>query len=107
MKFQNIDYKDKDKDKEPIIIDTLYGYEETQPGEKSDDKIYWSDVKKFLTKYKLVVWFFSVIPFGAIINDTFGCGFLVFLTITQLTAFTIMCWIGWGDIFERIRNLFN
>lgn len=100
MKFENINYGEEVTKSNVIVA-------EEEIEEKSDDKIYWSDVKPFLNKHKLVVWTLSIIPLGLIIGDSLGSGVLLFVTILQMLAFATMCWIGWGGIAEKIRNLFN
>lgn len=68
---------------------------------KGDTSLSLKNIRKFLKRNKLVVWFTAVLPIGAVLNVTLVPTTVgLIFTILQMTAFCTMFWIGW-DLSNR------
>lgn len=102
--FDKTEYEPEGVEEETLPSDGWLSSEDEELVERinitlEDDKIRWSDVKEFFTKYKFVVWLFSFLPIMHFVPNEFT-SIRLSLLILQLFCFGIMCWIGWRDVFK-------
>lgn len=103
MKLFDVDEKHLDSQDEVRPANGWVNTDDEQTAQQDsfedDDKITLYDVKEFFIRYKFFVWLISVIPFIMFIPDELLVLRIILLTI-QLSAFGILCWVTWKDIFK-------